>query len=261
MSGPAITVRGLTAGFGRSVVLRDLSFTIRRGDIFVIMGGSGSGKSTLLRCLLGLEQPIGGEIWYGGDQLTGAPPERREQILRRTGVLFQGGALFTSMTLAENVGLPLEMHTDLEPGEIAGVVDLKLALVGLRDTGDLYPSQLSGGMQKRAGLARAMALDPEILFLDEPSAGLDPVSAQRLDELILELRRNLGTTVVLVTHELDSIFKLADDSIFLDGATGNAIARGAPRDLLVHASERKVIDFLTRGGEHRRAEGDDAQEG
>jgi phospholipid/cholesterol/gamma-HCH transport system ATP-binding protein len=151
------------------------------------------------------------------------------------------------------------MHTGLRPDEIAGVVGLKIALVGLRGFGGLYPSELSGGMQKRAGLARAIALDPEILFLDEPSAGLDPMSAQRLDQLISELRRNLGTTVVLVTHELDSIFKLADDSIFLDSATGNAIARGAPRDLLAHASERKVIDFLTRGGEHRRAEGNDAE--
>jgi phospholipid/cholesterol/gamma-HCH transport system ATP-binding protein len=256
-----ITVRGLTAGFGRSVVLRDLSFTVERGDIFVIMGGSGSGKSTLLRCLVGLQTPVTGEIWYGGDQLTGASPDHRERILRRTGVLFQSGALFTSMTLAENVGLPLEMHTDLRSDEIAGVVELKLALVGLAGFGGLYPSELSGGMQKRAGLARAMALDPEILFLDEPSAGLDPISAHRLDELIVELRRNLGTTVIMVTHELDSIFKLADDSIFLDGGTGNAIARGAPRDLLAHSSERKVIDFLTRGGEHGRVEGNDAQEG
>jgi phospholipid/cholesterol/gamma-HCH transport system ATP-binding protein len=254
-----LTVRGLTAGFGASVVLRDLSFTIERGDVFVIMGGSGSGKSTLLRCLLGLQQPTGGQIWYGDDQLTGATPDRREEILRRSGVLFQGGALFTSMTLAENVGLPLEMHTSLPPGEIAGVVGLKLALVGLSGFEALQPSELSGGMQKRAGLARAMALDPELLFLDEPSAGLDPISAHRLDELILELRRNLGTTVVLVTHELDSIFKLADDSIFLDGATGTAIGRGAPADLLAHARERKVIEFLTRGGEHRRGEGDDAK--
>jgi phospholipid/cholesterol/gamma-HCH transport system ATP-binding protein len=256
-----ITVRGLTAGFGRSVVLRDLSFTVERGAIFVVMGGSGSGKSTLLRCLLGLETPVAGEVWYGGDQLTGAPPERRDQILRRTGVLFQGGALFTSMTLAENVSLPLEMHTRLRAEEIAGVVGLKLALVGLGGSDGLYPNQLSGGMQKRAGLARAMALDPEILFLDEPSAGLDPISAHRLDELIGELRENLGATVVMVSHELDSIFKLADDSIFLDGTTGNAIAHGAPRDLLAHSSERKVIEFLTRGGEHRPGEGHDAQEG
>jgi phospholipid/cholesterol/gamma-HCH transport system ATP-binding protein len=248
-----ITARGLTIGFGGSIVLRDLSFTIRRGDIFVIMGGSGSGKSTLLRSLLGLQEAAG-EIWYGSDQLTGADPARRQQILRRAGVLFQGGALFTSMTLAENVGLPLEMHTDLPPGEIAGVVELKLALVGLRGFEALYPNQLSGGMQKRAGLARAMALDPEILFLDEPSAGLDPISAHRLDELIAELRANLGTTVVLVSHELDSIFKLGDDSIFLDGETGRVIAAGRPRDLMAHAQERKVIDFLTRGGEHRPPE-------
>jgi phospholipid/cholesterol/gamma-HCH transport system ATP-binding protein len=246
-----ITARGLTLGFGATVLLRDLSFTVKRGDIFVIMGASGSGKSTLLHVLLGLMEPMAGEIWYGKEPFVGADAAQRQQLLRRFGVLYQGGALFTSMTLAENVGVPLEMFTDLPAGEIAEVAGLKLALVGLRGFGDLHPIELSGGMQKRGGLARAMALDPEILFLDEPSAGLDPIGAHRLDDLILEIRKSLGTTVVLVTHELDSIFKLADDSIFLDGESGRAIAAGPPREILAHSQERKVIDFLTRGGEHR----------
>jgi phospholipid/cholesterol/gamma-HCH transport system ATP-binding protein len=249
-----IAVRGLTMGFGRSVLARDLTFTIKRGDIFIIMGGSGSGKSTLLRCLLGLKEPAAGEIWYGEDLFTSADPEGQEKIVRRFGVLYQNGALFTSMTLAENVALPLEMYSGLHADEIAEITQLKLALVGLRGFGHLYPGELSGGMQKRAGIARAMALDPEILFLDEPSAGLDPITAHRLDDLILELRSSLGATVVLVTHELDSIFKVGDDSIFLDGESAQAIGAGPPRQLLAHSRERKVIDFLTRGGEHRGPE-------
>jgi phospholipid/cholesterol/gamma-HCH transport system ATP-binding protein len=250
-----ITVRDLSIGFKGSVLIRNLTFAVKRGDIFVIMGGSGSGKSTLLRCLLGLHEPAAGEIWYGGDAFTGADPAGREQLLRRFGVLYQNGALFTSMTLAENVSLPLLMSRTLRADEIAEVAQLKLALVGLRGFAQLYPVELSGGMQKRAGIARAIALDPEILFLDEPSAGLDPISARRLDDLILELRDSLGATVVLVTHELDSIFKVGDDSIFLDGESGGAIGGGAPRELLAHSRERKVVDFLTRGGEHRRPEG------
>jgi phospholipid/cholesterol/gamma-HCH transport system ATP-binding protein len=243
-----ITVRALTAGYGSRIVLRELSFAIARGHIFVVMGGSGSGKSTLLRCLLGLLPPVSGEIRFGEDRLDGADPERRERIVRRLGVLYQGAALFSSMTLAENVAVPLEMHTRLAAEEIAAVARLKLALVGLRGTGDLHPVELSGGMQKRAGLARAMALDPEILFLDEPSAGLDPVTARHLDDLILELRDGLGTTVVLVTHELDSIFKLADDGIFLD-ENGRILGAGSPREMLASSREEKIIDFLTRGGE------------
>jgi phospholipid/cholesterol/gamma-HCH transport system ATP-binding protein len=244
-----VTVRGLTVGFGARIVLRDVSFAIGRGRIFVVMGGSGSGKSTLLRALLGLQAPVAGEIRYGADRFDDAAPEKREEILRRFGVLYQGGALFTSMTLAENVAVPLEMNTRLGSDQISAVARLKLALVGLRGSEDLYPVELSGGMQKRAGLARAMALDPEILFLDEPSAGLDPVTARRLDDLILELRDGLGTTVVLVTHELDSIFKLADDGIFLDGESGHVIGAGPPRELLARSRERKIVDFLTRGGE------------
>jgi phospholipid/cholesterol/gamma-HCH transport system ATP-binding protein len=249
-----ITVRGLTVGFGSRVVLRDASFSIKRGHIFVIMGGSGSGKSTLMRALLGLHAPTAGEIRFDGDVFGAAEPERRARILRRFGVLYQGGALFTSMSLAENIAVPLEMHTALSQDEIAAVARLKLALVGLRGFESLRPVELSGGMQKRAGIARAMALDPEILFLDEPSAGLDPISAQRLDDLILALRNSLGTTVVLVSHELDSIFKLADDSIFLDGDSHTIIGAGSPRELLARASAGKIFDFLTRGGERRSGE-------
>lgn len=249
-----ITVQGLTMGFGGQALMRDLTFTVKRGDIFVIMGGSGSGKSTLLRCLLGLMEPMAGEIRYGGELFTSAEPERRARTLRKFGVLYQSAALFTSMTLAENISLPLELHGGLNAGEIAELTRLKLALVGLRGSGHLYPVELSGGMQKRAGIARAMALDPEILFLDEPSAGLDPISAYRLDELILELRSSLGATVVLVTHELDSIFRIGDDSIFLDGESGRATAVGPPRELLVRSRDPKLIDFLTRGGERQQRE-------
>jgi phospholipid/cholesterol/gamma-HCH transport system ATP-binding protein len=244
-----ITVRGLTAGYGRRTVFRDLSFGIEQGRIFVIMGGSGSGKSTLLRCLLGLQEPRAGEIRYGDDLLTRDDPAGRERILRRVGVLYQSGALFSSMTLSENVAVPLEMATRLRSDEIASVARLKLALVGLRGFEALSPAELSGGMQKRAGIARAMALDPEILFLDEPSAGLDPVTARRLDDLILALRNSLGTTVVAVTHDLDSIFRMADEGIYLDGETGRALGVGPPRELLAHSQEPKIVDFLTRGGD------------
>lgn len=251
---PPIMVSGLSVGFGARVLLRDVSFRVTRGQIFVIMGGSGSGKSTLLRALLGLHPPMAGEIRYGGEALDRAPPGRRDGILRRFGVLYQSGALFSSMTLAENVAVPLKMHTRLSAGEIAAVARLKLALVGLRGSENLLPAELSGGMQKRAGIARAMALDPEILFLDEPSAGLDPMTGRRLDELILALRNSLGTTVVLVTHELDSIFRLADDGIFLDGERERVIGAGSPRELLAHSREQKVLDFLTRGGDRASTE-------
>jgi phospholipid/cholesterol/gamma-HCH transport system ATP-binding protein len=252
-AGDHITVAGLTVRFGSRTVLHDLSFEIRRGHIFVIMGGSGSGKSTLLRTLLGLVEPAAGEIHYGAERFDHATPDVRDAILRRFGVLFQGAALFSSMTLSENVAVPLEMHTRLGGDEIAAVSRLKLALVGLRGFEGLQPVELSGGMQKRAGIARAMALDPEILFLDEPSAGLDPVTAMRLDDLILELRESLGTTVVMVTHELDSIFKLADEALFIDGETGRATGLGPPRQLL-RSPDRKIVDFLTRGGQRRAPE-------
>jgi phospholipid/cholesterol/gamma-HCH transport system ATP-binding protein len=239
----------LTLAYGERVVLRDLDFTIERGKIFVLMGGSGCGKSTVLRALVGLLEPAAGEIFYGKTSFTKAEPGEREAILRRVGVLYQSGALWSSMTLAENVGLPLGEYTGLRPLEIREVASLKLALVGLRGFEDYYPAEISGGMQKRAGLARAIALDPEILFLDEPSAGLDPVTSRLLDELIVELRDSLGATVVVVTHELPSIFTIADDSIFLDAETRTAIAGGSPKELLEHSTDPKVRRFLTRGKE------------
>jgi phospholipid/cholesterol/gamma-HCH transport system ATP-binding protein len=247
MSREHLQVSGLTMGYGDFVVMRNLDFTIRRGEIFIIMGGSGSGKSTLMRHLIGLTEPKAGSVWFDGNDLWRSPPRERSRLVRRMGILYQTGALWSAMTLAENIALPLSAHTDLSRREIAEMVSLKLALVGLAGFEDFYPSELSGGMQKRAALARAMALDPEILLFDEPSAGLDPVSAYRLDELILHLRDSLGSTVVIVTHELASILGIGTDSIFLDIDTQSIIARGPPRDLLAHCEEPNVVRFLNRG--------------
>jgi phospholipid/cholesterol/gamma-HCH transport system ATP-binding protein len=241
-----ITVRNLTMAYGTFVLMRDLNFTVQRGDVFVIMGGSGCGKSTLLRHLIGLNEPATGDIWYGKESFTAAEPEQRQKMLQRFGVLYQSGALWSSMTLAENIGLPLGEYTTLSPGEIRKVASLKLALVGLKGFEDFYPSQISGGMQKRAGLARAMALDPEVLFFDEPSAGLDPISSKLLDDLILELRESLGATVVVVTHELASIFAIATNSVFLDVETRTMTDLGPPRELL-HSGSAGVRRFLSRG--------------
>jgi len=243
---PHITVRDLTMAYGSFVLMRDLNFTINHGDVFIIMGGSGCGKSTLLRHLIGLNEPASGEIFYEGQNFTKADPVQKQQMLRRMGVLFQSGGLWSSMTLSENIGLMLEEYTDLSPAEIREVASLKLALVGLKGFEDYYPSQISGGMQKRAGLARAMALDPEILFFDEPSAGLDPISSRLLDDLILELRDSLGSTVAVVTHELASIFTIGNNSIFLDPESKTMIAGGNPKELLAHSRDRRVIRFLTR---------------
>jgi phospholipid/cholesterol/gamma-HCH transport system ATP-binding protein len=244
-----ISVRDLTMAYGDFVVMRDINFDVSPGDVFVIMGGSGCGKSTLMRHLLGMLEPAEGEIWYGGESFTKAPPEVRERRLRQFGVLFQGGALWSSMTLAENIALPLEAYTDLSVDDIRNVASLKLSLVGLRGFEDFYPAAISGGMRKRAGLARAMALDPEILFVDEPSAGLDPISSHRLDELILELRENLGTTFVVVTHELASIFAIATNAIFLDADSRTATALGRPAELRDHSEDPAVRSFLRRGEE------------
>ncbi|HYC55879.1 MAG TPA: ATP-binding cassette domain-containing protein [Candidatus Binatia bacterium] len=228
--------------------MRDLNFVVSRTDVFLIMGSSGGGKSTLLRALLGLLAPAKGEIWYGKDSFTQAGPEERDNILRRFGVLYQTGGLWSSMTLAENVALPLGEFTDLTESQQREVAALKLALVGLSGFEDYYPSQISGGMQKRAGLARAMALDPEILFFDEPSAGLDPISSRLLDELILELRESLKTTIVVVSHDLPSIFTIANNSIFLDVDTRTIIASGNPNELVERCRDPKVHRFLTRSG-------------
>lgn len=245
---PAIVVDQITMRFDQYVVQRNISFSVKRGQIFIIMGGSGCGKSTILRAMIGLLRPAEGSIRYAGEALWDVDDEKRAALQRRIGVLFQSGALWSSMTLAENVALPLTQYTSLKSSEIASIVALKLALVGLNGFEDYFPSEISGGMRKRAGLARAMALDPSILFFDEPSAGLDPISSKRLDDLILELRDGLGATVVMVTHELPSIFAVADDGIFLDAQTHTAIAAGNPRELLKNSTNPVVIEFLTRGG-------------
>ena len=245
----AITVRKVTMAFGSRVIQHDVSFTVARGEIFVIMGGSGCGKSTLLRTMIGLLRPAVGDIAYDGASFWDTGEEQRFAIQRRFGVLFQSGALWSSLTLAENVGLPLAQYTSLSAREIAAIVSLKLSLVGLGGFESFYPSEISGGMKKRAGLARAIALDPQILFFDEPSAGLDPLSSKRLDDLILELRSGLGATVVIVTHELASIFAIADNAVFLDAETRTAIAHGNPGQLLHSSPEAKVREFLSRGGE------------
>ncbi len=244
-----IEVEDLTLLYEERVIQRELSFAVRRGQIFVIMGGSGSGKSTLMRALIGLKEPDRGRVLYGGVSLWEADHEERARMLRRIGVSYQSGALFSSMTLAENVALPLEQFTPLGRAQIADLVELKLSLVGLAGFEDFYPAQISGGMRKRAALARATALDPDILFFDEPSSGLDPLSASRMDSLILELRDSLGATIVIVTHELESIFAIGDDSIFLDGETRTMIAAGDPRTLATDSRDPRVRAFLTRGGE------------
>jgi phospholipid/cholesterol/gamma-HCH transport system ATP-binding protein len=244
-----ITVSHLTMAFDSFVLMRDLNFTVNSGEVFIIMGGSGCGKSTLLRHLIGLEEPAQGEIFYGGEHFTKADPAKRREIMSRMGVLFQSGALWTSLSLAENVGLPLGEYTDLRPAEVREIALLKLALVGLKGFEDYYPSEISGGMQKRASLARAMALDPEILMLDEPSAGLDPITARLLDDLILEIRDNLRATIVVVTHELASIFRIADNCVFLDAESATMIAHGDPKELLAHSQDSRVRRFLSGGEE------------
>src|SRR5512143_2750563 len=244
---PHIIVQDLTVAYGSNVVLRDLTFTINRGEIFIIMGGSGGGKSTVLRSMVGLLPPAKGQVLYDGLSFWSAEPEEQKSIMRKFGILYQGGALWSSLTLAENVALPLQQYTDLSRGQIQKTVSLKLALVGLTGFEEYYPSEISGGMRKRAGLARAMALDPEILFFDEPSAGLDPISAHLLDELILQLRDSLGSTIVIVTHELASIFAIGNNSVFLDPETKTMIAQGDPKKLLAESKDPKVISFLTRG--------------
>jgi len=242
-----ITVRDLTMAYGDFVLMRDLTFTINRGDIFIIMGGSGCGKSTMMTILIGLKAPAKGKVLYGDVDFWGSDPQTRDRIIRRAGVMYQSGALWSSMTLAENIALPLETYTDLSPGQIREVVQLKLALVGMAGFEEFYPSEISGGMKKRAGLARAMALDPDLLFFDEPSAGLDPISARLLDDLIIELSESLGTTVVVVTHELASIFAIGTNSVFLDPDVKTMTAAGDPKRLLKESPDPKVVNFLTRG--------------
>ena len=242
-----ITVQDLTMAYGDFVIQRDLNFTILRGDIFIIMGGSGCGKSTLLRHMIGLKQPARGKVLFDDISYWDSTPAEQQRIKRGFGTSFQSGAMWSSLTLAENVALPLCEYTDLAAADIAEVVSLKLSLVGLSGFEDFYPSEISGGMQKRAALARAIALDPEILFFDEPSAGLDPLSSRRLDDLILELRDSLGTTIVVVTHELASIFTIGDNAVFLDADTRTMIASGDPKKLRDESPDPGVRRFLNRG--------------
>ena len=242
-----IEIRNLTMAYGDFVVQRDLNFTIKRGDVFIIMGGSGCGKSTLLKIMIGLRPPATGDVSYDGHAFWASSEAERQATKRKFGTLFQSGALWSSMTLAENIELALRQYTDLGDDEIREVAAYKLMLVGLAGFEDYYPNEISGGMKKRAGLARAMALDPEILFFDEPSAGLDPISASRLDDLILELRESLGTTVVVVTHELASIFAIGNNSVFLDAEAKTQLATGDPKELRDHHPDFVVRNFLQRG--------------
>ncbi|HET6607308.1 MAG TPA: ATP-binding cassette domain-containing protein [Rhodopila sp.] len=250
MSDPAtqdrLCAKGLTLAFGSRVIQRDLSFSVRQGSIFAVMGGSGCGKSTVMRAIMGLTRPAAGTVLVDNEDFWAADARRRTEISRRFGVLFQNGALWSSMTVAENVALPLEMFTRLDSGEIAALVRLKLSLLGLSAAGERMPAELSGGMRKRAGLARALALDPDVLFLDEPSAGLDPITSKRLDDLIVELRDGLGATIVMVSHELPSLFAICDDGIFLDAESRTAIAHGAPSVLRDTCDHPTVRAFMLR---------------
>jgi len=243
---PVIEVRDLTMQYGQRIVMQNISFTVARGEVFVLMGGSGSGKSTLLKHLIGLKQPAKGSILFEGEGFDINDDTSRNRVLRRMGVLYQNGALWSGLTLAENVALPLEEFTTLDEKTILETVAFKLALVGLRGFEEFYPSAISGGMRKRAALARAIALDPDVLFFDEPSSGLDPISASRLDDLILELKASFGTTIVIVTHDLDSIFRIADRALFLDIDQKTMTALGPPAELRDHPPNPQVHQFLTR---------------
>jgi phospholipid/cholesterol/gamma-HCH transport system ATP-binding protein len=251
MNGPdeiKIEIRNVTMAYGSYLVLRGVNAKVRKGEVFIVMGVSGGGKTTLLKSMIGLKPPSEGEILFDGQSYWKSNEMEQQRMLRKIGVLFQGGALWSSMTLGENIALPLEEFTDLSPDEIRDVVRLKLSLVGLAGFEHFYPSELSGGMRQRAGLARAMALDPEILFFDEPSTSLDPVSSRRLDDLILELRDSLGATIVVVTHELPSIFAIGDHAIFVDSNTRSVRAEGNPKELLKRMDDPYLREFLTRGG-------------
>jgi phospholipid/cholesterol/gamma-HCH transport system ATP-binding protein len=244
---PHIRFESVTVGYGERVIQRDLNFTIGRGEIFAVMGPSGCGKSTLMRGAVGLLRPIAGRIFYAEESFWDAEPERQKVLMQSFGVMYQGGALWTSMSLEENVSLPLMEFLALPTEQARQIASLKLALVGLAGFEDYYPAEISGGMRKRAAIARAMALDPETLFLDEPSSGLDPISSRLLDELIVHLRDSLGTTIVIVSHELYSILGICDNSVFLDTETSTMLASGNPRILRGECEHPQVREFLTRG--------------
>ncbi len=242
-----IEVKNLTMGYGDFILQKDANFTINCGDIFIIMGGSGCGKSSMVRIMTGLLKPLNGKVFIDGTDIVNANDEQLLDIRKKSGILYQSGALFSSMTLAENIALPLQQYSNYSMPEIKELAALKLSLVGLAGFDDYYPAEISGGMKKRAGLARALALDPSIVYFDEPSAGLDPISARNLDELIIELNRSLNMTIVVVTHDLDSIFTIGTNSIFLDAATKSILARGNPHDILKNPPNEEVYEFLTRG--------------
>ena len=245
-----IRAENLSIGYDNKIIMRNLSFDIPKGDIFIIMGGSGCGKSTLLRTLTGLIPAQSGKIWIRNIDFIQAHKKEKLEIMKHSGILYQSGALFSSMTLAENVALPLQQYTEHSQNKINQIVSFKLALVGLSGYENYYPSEISGGMRKRAGLARALALDPEIVYFDEPSAGLDPVSSRNLDDLILEVNKTLGTTIIVVTHELPSIFAIGKNSIFLDKTVKTISAKGSPNELLKNPPNEQVFEFLTRGVKH-----------
>ena len=244
---PAVDASHLTCGYDGTVVLKDVTFTVRPGEIFFIIGGSGCGKSTLLRNLIGIETLMGGTVKFHGQTFSDSDQATRRALLRTFGVLYQSGALWSSLTLRQNVALPLEEYTRLSASEIQEVVALKLSQVGLTGFEDYFPAEISGGMKKRAGLARALALDPSIVFLDEPSAGLDPITSRKLDELVLQIREMFGTTIVVVSHELASIFSIADRVIMLEREAKGIIAEGKPRDLAANSRDPRVVEFLRRG--------------
>ena len=245
-SGSLIQVRDLVAGYGEEVILENISFDVIEGEIFVVLGGSGCGKSTLLKHMVGLYPPLSGRIVIDGEDISARDPESLQKVLRKIGVLYQGSALLGSMTIAENVALPIAEYIDLDPGALWSLVRMKLNLVGLEGYENHLPSEVSGGMKKRAGLARAMALNPKILFFDEPSAGLDPVTSAGIDNLILSLNRSLGTSMVIVTHELQSIFAVAHRVIMLDKRTKGIIAEGDPKHLRDHSKDPAVRHFFNR---------------
>ncbi len=242
-----IEVKNLTMGYGSFVLQQNADFVVNKGDIFIIMGGSGCGKSSMLRVLTGLLPPLAGDVVIDGINITKASTAQLEKIRKKSGILYQGGALFSSMTLAENIALPLQQYSSYSTAEIKELAALKLSLVGLAGFDDFYPAEISGGMKKRAGLARALALDPEIVYFDEPSAGLDPISSRNLDDLIIEINRSLGTTIVVVTHELASIFSIGTNSIFLDPVSKSISAKGNPHNILKNPPNQEVLEFLTRG--------------